>query len=77
MEASATSASVKVSPNKVFKISLTAEQIVLVLNVLNEAHFKGSQSDIVSRTISAIQDPVLLAAHGGLVDDKGQPEVTE
>lgn len=70
MEPTANEARIKVDPNQEFKITLTAEQIVLVLNVMNDAHFKGSQAEIVAATINAIQGPVLLAAHGGLTENK-------
>lgn len=65
MEPTASAATVKVDPDAKFQITLTAEQVILVLNVLNEAHFKGSQAANVARTIDAIQGPVLLAAHQG------------
>lgn len=65
METSAKSATISVDPDKQFQITLTARQVGLVLGVLNEAHFKGSQADLVASTIEAIQEPVLREAHGG------------
>lgn len=59
----ATAASVKVSPDEVFKFSLTAEQVQLVLQVMREAHYRGDRVLLAAATISAIQDVVMLKAH--------------
>lgn len=63
MQATASSAKITVSPNKVFNLALTAEQIQLLLQVLSEAHFKGSKVMLAAEMIRAIQDPLLLEAH--------------
>ena len=67
MEASATQTTVKVDPKRPFTVHITGEQIVLLLAVLNEAHFKGSQAALAASVIAAIQDPVLAEAHGAKV----------
>lgn len=67
MEPEAQSATIKLDPRQVFSPKLTAEQIALLLGVMNEAHFKGSQCDLVAATIRSLQDPILLQAHGGKV----------
>ncbi len=69
MEASAHSATIKVDPKRQFKIHLAGEQIVLLLAVLNEAHFKGSQAALAASIIAAVQDPVLAEAHGAKVSE--------
>lgn len=63
MKPTATSASVKVSPDQTFDFRLTAEQVKLVLQVMSEAHFRGDRVMLAAATISAIQDAVMLTAH--------------
>jgi hypothetical protein len=63
MKASAQQVTVKVDPTKQFNITLTAEQIVLALDVLREATFRGAQAELAASLINSIQDPVLLEAH--------------
>lgn len=64
-----TSAGIEVDPSKVFNVKMTAEQVVLILGVLREAHFKGSQTHLAASAIDAIQDPILREAHAGKVDE--------
>lgn len=63
MKPKATAASVSVSPDEMFDIRLSAEQVKLVLQVMSEAHFRGDKVMLAAATINAIQDPVLLRVH--------------
>ena len=64
MDTTARQITVKVDPAKKFTCTLSAEQIVLAIDVLRNAMFKGEQVELASSLIDAIQSPVLLDAHG-------------
>lgn len=64
METKASSATIRVSPEKAYPVSLKGAQIAMLLNILREAHFKGSEVALAASVIDAIQEPILADAHG-------------
>ena len=66
MDPQAKSATVQVSPDQTFNVTLRADQINMLLKVLSQAHFPGKDVHLVASIIDSIQDPVLAHAHTGI-----------
>lgn len=54
----------RLSATRVYEVNLTGAHIKLIHDVLNNAHFKGSECFVVAEAIRQLQEAPMLEAHG-------------